>query len=145
MSGIGIISQQYENTANLFKALNQSIILLKKHHLKLASAEHITEQELLAARQTLAIILKQVVAQISEKNAFPLIENELSQIPPFFIKRLQEKYKGNLEWYVEDIQELQQNLSHRQPLTNECIARLDELCAQLDTETTRLYRKLWRR
>lgn len=145
MSGIGIISQEYENTANLFKALNQSIILLKKHHLKLASTEHITDQELLAARQTLAIILGQIVAQISENNPLALIENEVIQIPPFFIKRLQKKYKGNLEWYVEDLQELQQNISHGQPLKNECIARLDELCDQLDAETTRLYRKLWRR
>lgn len=145
MSGIGIISQEYENTANLFKALNQSIILLKKHHFQLKSAENITEQQLLSARRAIASILEQIIAQLSEKNLLDEVENEVTQIPPFFIKRLQEQHKGNLEWYVDDLQELQQNISDAQPLTDEFIARLDDLCEQLDAETTRLYRKLWRR
>ncbi|GAB1545301.1 hypothetical protein NUACC21_79770 [Scytonema sp. NUACC21] len=145
MSGIGIISQEYKNTANLFKILNESIILLKKHHFHLKSAENITVQELSIARENLASILSQVVTQLNDNNLSEDNEQDLPQIPPFFIKRLQEQHKGDLDWYKDDLKEVQQILSNNQQLTDEFINRLDELCEQLDAETTRLYRKLRRR
>lgn len=145
MSGIGIISQEYKNTANLFKTLNESIILLKKQYFQLKSAENITEQEIFTARENLASILGQIVEQLSDNNVLRENEQYSPQIPPFFIKRLQEQHKGNIDWYKDDLEEVQQILSDDQPLTEEFINRLDELCEQLDAETTRLYRKLRRR
>ncbi|MDJ0800296.1 MAG: hypothetical protein QNJ51_26395 [Calothrix sp. MO_167.B12] len=145
MSGIGIISQEYKNTASLFKTLNESIILLKKHHFQLKSAANITTTEISDAREKLANILGQVVAQLNENNLPEDSEQYLPQVPPFFIKRLQEQHKGNIDWYKDDLEEVQQILNDGQQLTDEFINRLDELCEQLDAETTRLYRKLRRR
>ena len=145
MSGIGIISQEYKNTAILFKTLNDSIILLKKHHYKLNSAEHISAQELSTAREKLADILDKVVTQLNDNNSLEENEQYLPQIPPFFIKRLQEQHKGDINWYKDDLKEVQQILSDGQELTSDFINRIDELCEQLDAETTRLYRKLRRR
>ena len=145
MSGIGIISQEYKNTANLFKTLNESIILLKKQYFHLRSAENITEQEIFTSREILASILGQIVEKLSDNNVLRENEQDSPQIPPFFIKRLQEQHKGNIDWYKDDLEEVQQILSDGQPLIEEFINRLDELCEQLDAETTRLYRKLRRR
>ena len=145
MSGIGIISQEYKNTANLFKTLNESIILLKKIHFQLKSAENITTQELSSARERLVNILRQIVAQLNDNSSLEENDQNLPQIPPFFIKRLQEQHKGDIDWYKDDLKEVQQILSDGQQLTDEFINRLDELCEQLDAETTRLYRKLRRR
>ncbi|MCW5318869.1 hypothetical protein GTQ43_36045 [Nostoc sp. KVJ3] len=145
MSGIGIISQEYKNTSILFKTLNDSIILLKKHHYKLNSAEHISAQELSTAREKLADILDKVVTQLNDNNSLEENEQYLPQIPPFFIKRLQEQHKGDINWYKDDLKEVQQILSDGQELTSDFINRIDELCEQLDAETTRLYRKLRRR
>jgi thioester reductase-like protein len=145
MSGIGIISQEYKNTAILFKTLNNSIILLKKHYYKLNSAEQISAQELSTAREKLADILDKVVAQLNDNNSLEENEQYLPQIPPFFIKRLQEQHKGDINWYKDDLKEVQQILSDGQELTSDFINRIDELCEQLDAETTRLYRKLRRR
>ncbi|MEH2413303.1 hypothetical protein [Nostoc sp.] len=145
MSGIGIISQEYKSTANLFKNLNDYIILLKKHHFKLQSANKITAQEIITARNYLANILGQIVAQLSDSNGVGEGEQNPSQVPPFFIKRLQEQHKGDISWYKNDLEEVQQGLVGDEPLTEKFIVHLDELCEQLDAETTRLYRKLRRR
>ena len=145
MSGIGIISQEYKNTASLFKILNESIILLKKHHFKLNSAVNITIQEISDAREKIAKVLGQVIAQLDDNNFPEDSEQNLLQVPPFFIKRLQEKHKGDIDWYKDDLKEVQQILNDDEQLTDEFINRLDELCEQLDAETTKLYRKLRRR
>lgn len=145
MSGIGVISQEYKSTANLFKTLNESIMLLKKYHYQLKSAEDITVEELSAAKESLADILGQVITQLDDDYFSEENEQYSSQIPPFFIKRLQEKHKGEIDWYKEDLKEVQEILANGQQLRDKFIKRLDELCEQLDAETTRLYRKLRRR
>lgn len=145
MSGIGIISQEYKNTASLFKILNESIILLKKHHFQLNSAIDITTQEISDAREKIAKVLSQVIAPLDDNNFPEDSEQNLVQVPPFFIKRLQEKHKGDIDWYKDDLKEVQQILNDDEQLTDEFINRLDELCEQLDAETTKLYRKLRRR
>ncbi|WP_353933388.1 hypothetical protein WJM97_23170 (plasmid) [Okeanomitos corallinicola TIOX110] len=145
MSGIGIISQEYKSTANLFKNLNDYIILLKKHHFKLKSGENITSQEIISARNYLSNILGQIVTQLGDSNGVGEGEQNLPKVPPFFIKRLQEQHKGDISWYKNDLEEVQQSLVGNEPLTDKFIDHLDELCEQLDAETTRLYRKLRRR
>ncbi len=145
MSTIGIVSQEYKNTANLFKKFNEAIVLLKKCHFKPISSANINEEEIVGARKVIASILSQIIAQLNDDNLPKENKQELSLIPPFFIKRLQEQHRGSLEWYIEDLNKVYKALMENQALTLSFIDCLDKLCEQLDVETTRLYRKLRRR
>lgn len=145
MSETGIISQEYQNAADLFRDINRAVVVLKKRHFKLSGASQITEQELLEARQLLVGVLRQLVAKLGMENSSEAGENEPTQIPPLFLKRLYQRNQGTISWYVEDLEELRRVLDEDTPLTEEMIKRLDELCGQLDAETTSIYRKLWRK
>jgi hypothetical protein len=145
MSETGIISQEYQNAADLFRDINRAVVILKKLHFKLSGASQITEQELLESRQLLASVLRQLVAKLGKETPPAEGEIEQPQIPPLFLKRLYQKNQGTLDWYVEDLEELRRVLDEDGPLTEEMIKRLDELCGQLDAETTSIYRKLWRK
>jgi hypothetical protein len=66
------------------------------------------------------------------------------QVPPFFVKRLQERHGNEMEWYLDDLRDLRTAVREAKPLTNESISHLDELCSQLDAETSAIHRRLWR-
>ena len=145
MSETGIISQEYQHAADLFRDINRAVVRLKKRYFGLSGASLITEAELLESRQLLARILRQLVLSLGSDPSLSEGENESTQIPPLFLKRLYQRNQGTLTWYVEDLEKLQRVLEEDQPLTKEMITRLDELCGQLDAETTSIYRKLWRK
>lgn len=66
-------------------------------------------------------------------------------LPPVVISRLLQRNIGTLSWYSADLQGLRDSLVHGMPLNENQVTKLDELCAELDAETTTLHRKLWKR
>lgn len=138
MSKIGIISQQYENAADVFHQFNNALILLKTQVLHLESFKSVSEREVLKARRFLALILKQILAGLNED-----YEN-CPLIPPLFIRYLQQQERNNEKFYVKQIEELIKALQCKdefQPLSEELIDGLDELNNCLDVYTTQLYQK----
>lgn len=145
MSETGIISQEYQNTAELFRAINQSVIVLKKKHFNLTGAAQLTTEALSEARKLLSDLLRQLIEKLDhDSSVLPTDDNSL-QVPPFFIKRLQERHSGEMQWYLQDLQKLLKALEEERPLTDELVSYLDELCGQLDAETTAIHRRLWRK
>lgn len=144
MSETGVISQEYYSTAELFGTINESIITLKKKHFNLAGAKSITPQQLLEAGELLTQLLRQLIDALHSQQAHLGSEADRIQVPPFFIKRLQERHGNEIEWYRDDLRELLVAIRDGKPLTEELIARLDELCGQLDAETSAIHRRLWR-
>jgi rubrerythrin len=145
MSETGIISQEYENTAELFRAINQSVIVLKKKHFNLTGAAQVTSGDLSEARKLLTDLLRQLIEKLEHEPSVLMTEDTSLQVPPFFIKRLQERHSGEMQWYLKDLRELLQALEEGRPLTGNLITYLDELCGQLDAETTAIHRRLWRK
>lgn len=145
MSETGILSQDYSNTAKLFKNMNRSVVLLKKQFFELKGVQQIDKADIFAAKQLLAVIVLKIIDELGEISSFTQQDDEYVQIPPLFLKRLQDKHKNDMEWYVEDLKKLYEALIEDSTLTEELIHLLDELCDQLDAETTSLYRKLLRK
>jgi hypothetical protein len=50
-----------------------------------------------------------------------------------------------MQWYVDDLREVMKAVEGERPLTGDLIGHLDELCGQLDAETTAIHRRLWRK
>jgi hypothetical protein len=149
MSETGIISQEYENTAELFRAINESVIVLKKKHFNLTGAAQVTSEDLSGARKLLTDLLRQLIEELENEPSAPVsaagTEGTSLQVPPFFIKRLQERHSGAMQWYLNDLRALLQALEEGRPLTRDLLSYLDELCGQLDAETTAIHRRLWRK
>ncbi len=148
MSDIGVLSQDYENTAELFRAINQAVILVKKRFYNLAGAAQVSDQQLDAARQSLARIINELIAKLEAPaggDTTEYDEEEPTGIPAFLVRRIEEKHQGNLNWYLEDLRALRRTLDYEEPFTEEQIRYLDELCEQFDAETSALHRRLWRK
>lgn len=142
MSEIGIISQEYKNTAGLFQKINQAVIILKKDFY---GNNSIASETINNAKSLLADVLANILMQLGDNLADIVFDGKLISIPPFFIKRLQENHQGDLEWYIEEIKELQLRLKENKVLDQNSLDILDEICGQLDAETSKLYRKMRRR
>lgn len=142
MSEIGIISQEYKNTAGLFQKINQAVIVLKKDF---HGSNTITSTTVKDAKSLLSNVLANILMQLGDNLADLVFDGELISIPPFFISRLQENHQGDLEWYIEEIKELQLMLKKNEVLNHNSLDILDEICGQLDAETSKLYRKMRRR
>lgn len=148
MSDIGVLSQDYQNTADLFRAVNQAVILVKKRFYHLTGAVHVSDEQLAQARVSLARIVNELIATLEPTNhpeAVELDDDEPTGIPPFVVRRIEDKHRGDLQLYLEDLRVLGDTLDHEQLLTEEQIRYLDELCEQFDAETSALHRRLWRK
>ena len=145
MSDIGILSQDYQTSADIFRTLNHAVILLKKRFYHLAGDSQITEQDLRNAKRSLSGFVNSLVSSLEATGEGEEIDGEDNPVPSFLVHRIREKHKANLSWYVDDLRELLRLLDYEPSLTEDQIHQLDELCEQVDAETTALHRKLWRK
>jgi hypothetical protein len=148
MSDIGVLSQDYQNTAELFRAINQAVILVKKRFYQLTGATQVSDQQLGQARQSLARIINELIASLDAPTGDDTVERDEEEppgIPAFLVRRIGEKHQGDLQWYLEDLRALRHTLDYEEPFTEEQIRYLDELCEQFDAETSALHRRLWRK
>ncbi len=145
MSQAGIIAQEYQDAADLFRTLNHSVVTLKKHHFALAGAKHISQLDLEKARQLTVAVLRELVSGLSAESSMPVSNKEIPRVPPFFVERMLQHHKGDLDWYLEDLGRLMEALNKSLSLTEQMIRYLDELCGELDAETASIHRKLWRK
>lgn len=144
MSETGVISQEYYSAAELFQMINQSVIILKKKHYNLAGAANITPEQFREAGELLIQFINQVIETLQSDRSLLTGHESHIQVPPFFINRLRERHRNEMEWYLNDLQDLLIAIREEKPLTKDLTIQLDELCSQLDAETSAIHRRLWR-
>jgi hypothetical protein len=170
MGTTGMLSWQYRNISTLLRKVNRSVTLLKIRHYQLAGFEAIKEEELLEARQFLADVLSkmidhsnsnpfknlgEVTASLSEASYFtfanikyraaPFSEtNEYAQFPQHITKHARKKQKEASKATVAKLQSFHALLLEDQPLSEELIHCLDDLCLDLDAQATKMYQNLRR-
>jgi hypothetical protein len=149
MSEVSGLSYEYTGAAELSASLNGSLIVLKKSLLKLPGAERIQPDQILSARQTLATILRILVLLLrtpDEAAPEPVVEAS-ARIPPAFVVRLHEEWRGSLTWRLQDLESIADRLARvdRQPtLTAEELERLDDLARAAEAETSKVFRLMMR-
>src|SRR5262245_14685770 len=90
MSDIGVLSQEYQNTAEWFRAINQAVILVKKRFYNLAGAAEVSDRQLGGARQSLARIINELIAKLEAPAGDDTIEydeEEPTVIPAFLVRQ----------------------------------------------------------
>ena len=168
MSEIAFLAQRYNHISNLLEAVNHSVELLKISHYGLSGSEMITEEELSDARNYLVSVISTLIdkktanpfmmtgefaaslsqesderlATIRHRSASILQDDERLHISPTHYKHLHRQRKKTIKSHMERMKKLKSRLEKAQPLSEEALQELDQLCFDLDAEATKIFHRL---
>lgn len=168
MSEIAFLAQQYNQVSDLLEAVNHSVEMLKISHYKLSGYEQIKEQDLTDARNYLANVISTLIdkktanpfmmtgelaaslsqesderiANIRYRSASILEEDDILHISPTHLKHMHKQRKKGLKSHLKSMRKLKSDLEKAQPLSEEELQDLDQLCLDLDAEATKIFHHL---
>lgn len=146
MSDVSVLSQEYKTASELSHTLSQALIVLKKVHYALPGADTISPEERLQSQQHLAEIVASLIPLLDATPAKPPDITATAQIPGAFVVHVQEKRRGNLPDFIEDLTSMVARLHEGQAaLIEEDFVLLDQLASIADAEASRVFRRLMRR
>lgn len=142
MSDMSSLSHNYASTTDFSHHVNQAVLILKKRHL--GSGKGISEKESAEAWALVASMVRHLLQRMGVD-----VQKGGSQvavmIPEDVLSRLEEKQRGNLEYFVEDLVKLDETLTRGDELNAAEIELLDSICEVADASASATFRKLWRR
>jgi len=127
MSDMSSLSHNYASTTDFSHHVNQAVLTLKKQYLgggKGVDAEDFANASRLVHGMVRSLLQRLGVA-----------------VQP----RLEEKQRGNMEYFLEDLTKLEGALSQSGDLRASDIELLDTVCEVADASASATFRKLWRR
>ncbi len=142
MSDISSLSHNYASTTDFSHHVNQAVLILKK--LYLGSGKEIVEKDF--AEATILVggmvhhLLQRMGADVEPSKAQYAVA-----IPEDVLTRLEEKQRGKLKYFMDDLTKLNETLSSGGELSAEEIELLDSICEVADASASATFRKLWRR
>lgn len=144
MSDVSILSQEYETASQLSQKINRVAIYLKKHRLGLTS----TSQEASVAQADashLVGILNALCQHLSAEGSRTEDSSALN-IPVSLVERLQNQHRGDMPYYIEDVQHIAERLNTASlDLDDEELGLLNQLASTADAETSSVFRRLMRK
>lgn len=147
MSDIDVLSHEYKTISDLATSLNSAIIAAKRLRHHLPSSESLTRESIRSYQEFLSGFLAGLLRLISTQGK----EEEQAKveepiIPGSFVEKVKVAKQTLLPHYLEDLKEVTKHLEDGfQCLTEEDIRLLDELCSISDSETSSVFRRLWRK
>jgi len=147
MSELGVLSHQYETSSYLSEQINKATIIIKKLFYKLPGYELISRKDIESSIEKLTDILSGIEDLLSlQKPRDSHGEEVETGISGSFIEKIKKNKSGELNFYIQDLNKLRTHLkSGMDSITNKDIKFLDELCAIADSETSRIFREMWRK
>ena len=168
MSEIPFLAHRYDNVSNLLEAVNHSVELIKVSQFELSGHEQIKEEDLTEAR---AFLVHVISTLIDKKTANPLTmtgelatslskesdarvenirhrsdsmvdEDDLLRISPAFLLHMRKQRKKTLKSHLKRMRKLKSDLEKANPLNEEEMQELDQLCFDLDAEATKIFHHL---
>ena len=142
MSDMSSLSHNYASTTDFSHHLNQAVLLLKKKCL--GSGKGGTDSKFAEASVLVAGTVRRLLERMGE-NVRESDSSEMVVIPEDVLTRIEEKQRGNLEYFMDDLTKLNGSLSRGNDLTAQEIELLDSICEVADASASATFRKLWRR
>jgi hypothetical protein len=140
MSDMSSLSHEYAATTDFSRQINDAVLILKKWYLK--GTDQVDEQKLRSAREVLAETMRSLRRGLSDA---PPVPHTRVIIPEDVLERIEEKYSHNLDYFRQDLTELEQALDSASALSVEQLELLDSICEAADASASETFRKLWRR
>lgn len=145
MGDVSVLSHEYKAASELSQTINRAVIALKKVRLALPGAEAIAPEQLDTHRRCIAELLDAFVALLTSTGAHGLDEAIAAKIPGALVARLQAERRGDLAYYLDDLQRVVARVRQGPAqLTAGDFDLLDQLAAAADAETSNVFRRLMR-
>ena len=142
MSEISALAHEYRAASQLSETLNRALIGLKKARTGTPD-ETMDREELLRARTAVASILGSIATALRAEAGQG--SRGISEIPPAVTAHILERRRGELPYYMGDLDKLKKRLVGSDPLSDSDLRLLDEIVALIDRETAQVFRRLMRR
>lgn len=141
MSDMSSLSHEYASTTDFSRQINHAVLLLKKRYLRAQSAGPGAE-ELENARR---LAQQAVCALLHRLGGKPSASIDEESLPEDVVLRIEERQRGNLDYFTQDLAQLDQKFAGGGPLGAEELELLDSICEAADASASATFRKLWRR
>lgn len=142
MSDMSSLSHEYASVADFSRALNESVLLLKK---RFAHVERDSKtDELRSAIHRLREILRTLLRRLADAGTTGGDQGDVA-IPEDVLARIVEEHRGELAYFREDIGRLVAVLTENAHLERKDFELLDAICEAADASASATFRKLWRR
>lgn len=141
MSDMSSLSHEYASTTDFSRQINCAVLLLKKRYLQ-SESEVPQPEELKNARQ---LAQQTVRALLHRLTGEPISDFDEESLPEDVVLRIEERQRGNLNYFTQDLAELDQRFANDAALTADELALLDGICEDADASASATFRKLWRR
>jgi hypothetical protein len=141
MSDMSSLSHEYASTTDFSRQINHAVLLLKKRSLRgdlAGPGSEELENARRLAQQTVRILLHRL-------GGAPIAAVDEESLPEDVLLRLEERQRGNLDYFTQDLAELDQKLADDAPLGTGELELLDSICEAADASASATFRKLWRR
>jgi hypothetical protein len=141
MSDMSSLSHEYASTTDFSRQINHAVLLLKKRYMRGEPAGQRLE-ELENARR---LAQQTVRALLHRLGGEPTAGVDEESLPEDVVLRIEEQQRGNLDYFTQDLAELDRKFADDAPLRSEELELLDSICEAADASASATFRKLWRR
>ena len=142
MSDMSSLSHNYASTTDFSHHVNQAVLTLKKQYL--GGGKGVEADDFANASRLVHGMVRSLLQRLGGAVQPPRSEDLIS-IPEDVLTRLEEKQRGNMEYFLEDLTRLDESLSQASDLHASDIELLDTVCEVADASASATFRKLWRR
>lgn len=145
MSDVSMLSHEYKTASELSVLINKALLVLKKQRLGLAEPQSQEASSSVKDREQLINVLETIHALLEPQGCTRVGANDMTRIPSTLVARIREGRRGDLPYYMEDVEQAAERLRHNEATTDRDFALLDELAAAADAETSGVFRQLMRK
>jgi hypothetical protein len=142
MSDMSSLSHNYASTTDFSHHVKQAVLILKKLHF--GSGRGVAEENSVKASALVAGMVRRLLQRMGAEVGKGTSQ-EAVVIPEDVLTRMEEKQRGNLEYFKDDLVKLNETLSRGGDLSAAEIDLLDSICDVADASASATFRKLWRR
>jgi hypothetical protein len=149
MSDLSVLWHEYERYEDLTRNVTADVTALKRLRFGLPGSETVTAEQRAISRGRLQALVGAIATALSQSANLPQSEKAAGaapRLPGALIEQIRQAHGGMLPRFVEDVLTLRQHLTQgEQDLTSRDIELLDDLSNSVHTETSRVFRRLYRK
>ncbi len=145
MSDVSMLSHEYQTASELSELINRALLVLKKERLGLMEWQSTDAASFVRDRNQLISVLETIRALLDNPASTAIAAGHATRIPGTLVARIREERRGDLPYYLEDVEQAAERLRHNISTTDRDLTLLDELAAAADAETSGVFRQLMRK
>jgi hypothetical protein len=142
MSDMSSLSHEYASATDFARQVNDALLLVKKHTLGGSFPFDDGVEKLRDAKELLHQTVRTLLLRLNRERGG---SEGVVPVPEDVLVRIESRHAGNLDYFRQDLAELEDVLPSEATLSEAQIELLDSICEAADASASATFRKLWRR